>query len=133
MEEKNQEKNEENINVESKSSDVEIKNEGKEKGDLNIGMAVISYFLFFVPLLTDSKDDPFVKFHVKQGLILFLVSIAYYVLRTVWIIGNILWYTRSLFLIAYFVLLIMGVLNAINGQKKYLPVIGKFADKWFKF
>ena len=41
----------------------------------NTGMAVLAYILFFIPLLTDAKNDPFVKFHVKQGLVLFLANI----------------------------------------------------------
>ncbi|HOE15288.1 MAG TPA: hypothetical protein PLH82_01145 [Candidatus Paceibacterota bacterium] len=44
----------------------------KEK---NTGMAILAYILFFIPLLTDSKKDPFVKYHVKQGLVLFIGGI----------------------------------------------------------
>lgn len=35
------------------------------KKEKNIGMAVVAYILFFIPLLTDAKNDPFVKYHVK--------------------------------------------------------------------
>ena len=103
------------------------------KGEKNIGMAVIAYFLFFVPLLTDSKNDPFVKFHVKQGLMLFLLGVAYSILRSFPYIGWMLFWIYPIFTLALLALLIMGVINAANGQTKELPLIGKFATQWFKF
>ena len=46
---------------------------GKSK---NTTMAIIAYIIFFVPLLTgDAKKDSFVKYHVKQGLVLFLLVV----------------------------------------------------------
>jgi len=44
----------------------------------NTGMAVVAYFIFFLPLLTEAKKDPFVKYHVRQGLGLL---IAFFALR----------------------------------------------------
>lgn len=41
----------------------------------NIGMAIVAYIIFFIPLLTEAKKDPFVKYHVKQGLVLFIAWI----------------------------------------------------------
>ena len=38
-------------------------------------MAVLAYFIFFLPLLTDAKDSPFAKFHANQGLLLLLFSV----------------------------------------------------------
>ena len=101
-------------------------------GNKNIAMAVIAYILFFVPLLTgDAKKDPFVKYHVKQGLVLFLLAVL------INIIGRILpfyfWWSISwIFSIGILVLLILGIINAVNGKQEPLPVIGKFADI-FKF
>ncbi|MBP6855591.1 MAG: hypothetical protein KBC26_01280 [Candidatus Pacebacteria bacterium] len=36
-----------------------------EEHKKNIAMAIVAYILFFIPLLTDAKNDPFVKYHVK--------------------------------------------------------------------
>lgn len=101
--------------------------EKKETGK-NTAMAVVAYILFFVPLLTDAKDDPFVKYHVKQGLVLFLTAI---VLGFISLIPFIFLFSWILY-IGLFILFIIGVLNAINGKQKPLPLIGQFADK-FKF
>jgi uncharacterized membrane protein len=96
----------------------------------NIGMAVVAYIIFFVPLLTESKNDPFVKYHVKQGLVLFLAGVA------VWLIMNVIpvfgLLIGPILDIVLIVLLVMGIINAVNGVQKPLPIIGKFADN-FKF
>ena len=98
--------------------------ESKEK---NTGMAVIAYIIFLVPLLTDAKKDPFVKFHLVQsiGLVLFAVAlnIVAYIPLLGWVIGLVGW-------VMWLVLWIMGIINAAGGKKVELPVIGKLvADK----
>ncbi|HLD22002.1 MAG TPA: hypothetical protein VJB65_03820 [Patescibacteria group bacterium] len=94
----------------------------------NIGMAVVAYFLFFVPLLTDAKNDPYVKFHVKQGLILFIaavvVSIVNQILPT--ILQLLIGWILSLALLIFW---IMGIVNAATGKEKELPLIGHLASK----
>ena len=97
----------------------------------NTGMAVIAYILFFVPLLTgDAKKDEFVKFHTKQGLVLFIVALA---LGIVFGMVPFLWWTLNWILqLGILVLLIIGIINAVNGKKEPLPIIGKFAS-YFKF
>lgn len=92
----------------------------------NTGMAIVAYIVFFVPLLTDAKNDPFVKFHVKQGLVLFIAWVAVWVLSMLPVLG-------LLALPLYVVMLvfwIMGILNAVNGEMKPLPLIGQYADKF---
>lgn len=106
--------------------DEEKKSTGK-----NTGMAVVAYILFFVPLLTDAKDDPFVKFHVKQGLVLLIASIALQVVGAV--VPVIGWFLiLPLAGLATLVLFVIGILHAVNGEETELPVIGQFA-KNFKF
>ncbi len=95
----------------------------------NTLMAVVAYVLFFVPLLTDAKNDPFVKFHVKQGLILFIACVASAVFIRLPVIGWVLMVPLN---IALFVLWIIGILNALSGKQKHLPFIGEYADS-FKF
>lgn len=96
------------------------------------GMAIVAYIIFFVPLLTESKDDPFVKFHVKQALMLVITGLAVSVLGS--IIPLIGWFIIGPFgSLAVFVLWIIGIINAANGKKQELPIIGKYAEKWFTF
>jgi uncharacterized membrane protein len=114
------EKNTQN-NGPEKSVDIPL----NHKNDKNIGMAVVAYILFFVPLLSDAKDDPFVKFHVKQGLVVF---IAWAVLNVLfWTPFIILYYPAQILLI---ILVIIGIMNALHGKEIPLPVIGHFADNF---
>jgi uncharacterized membrane protein len=96
----------------------------------NTGMAIVAYLLFFVPLLTDSKNDPFVKYHVKQSLMIFLVGIASGVVNVIPVLGQIVW---AVCMIALPVLWIIGLINASKGEMKPLPLIGKYAEEWLKF
>lgn len=92
-------------------------------------MGVLCYLgiLVLIPLLTDSKNDPFVKFHIKQGLTLLIFSIIVSVIGAVPVIGWTIAGIGSLFTL---VLLIMGIINVVNGVEKPLPVIGQYADKF---
>ncbi len=99
-------------------------------GDNKTLMAVLAYIgpLVIIPFLT-SKDDAFVKFHIKQGLVLLVIEIA------LMVIGNMLWFLYPLIgiiNIALFVLSILGIVNAIQGKEKEVPFVGQFS-KHFNF
>jgi len=96
----------------------------------NTGMAVIAYIVFFIPLLTESKNDPFVKYHVKQGLTLFIAGvIVWLIMNVIPILGLLIAPILNIILL---VLLVLGIINAAKGLEKPLPLIGQFADN-FKF
>ena len=100
----------------------------------NTTMAAIAYFFFFVPLLTDSKDDPFVKFHVKQGLLLLILSLFISIFNS--IIGQIPiigWLIGLMLVFGLFVLWVMGIMNALNGKMAPVPVVGQYAEQYLKF
>jgi uncharacterized membrane protein len=93
-------------------------------------MGVLAYLgiLIIIPFLV-AKNDPFVKFHIKQGLLLVIVEVA------VWLIGTSmwqLWTLLSLVNLATLVLSIIGIVNVIQGQQKELPLIGSLS-KHFTF
>jgi len=106
----------------------------KKDAEDNKLMALLSYIgpLCIVPLVTgDYKKSPFVHFHVNQGLVLFLSSViwsiaqwpVYMVLRTIKM--GLLSPLFSLLSLAFLILAIIGIVSALNGQAKELPVIGK--------
>jgi uncharacterized membrane protein len=96
----------------------------------NINMAVLAYVAFFIPFFTKYKDDPFVKYHVKQSLVLFIFGLLVSLVAELTpffelVVGPIL----DIFLL---VLFFIGIKNAVKGLEKPLPLIGSFADN-FKF
>jgi uncharacterized membrane protein len=92
----------------------------------NTGMAVVAYLLFFVPLLTDAKNDPFVKFHVKQAIILLIGWLVSVIIGQVPVLG---WTISFVMGVGILILLLMGIINALNGEEKPLPIIGQYAEK----
>lgn len=87
----------------------------------NKGIAAVTYILFFLPYLA-AKDSKFAMFHANQSLVLLIVSVVgNVVLPLIPILGWILW---PFFWLAVFVLWLIGVINALNGKMKPLPVIG---------
>lgn len=100
--------------------------ETPKKEQLNT-MAIISYIgvLCLIPILMKEKDE-FVKFHARQGLVLFIGEIA------TWIVFGIvpfLWFLANLLGIFWLVLSIIGIVNVVNKEKKEIPLVGKFAEK----
>ena len=91
----------------------------------NIGMAVIAYIIFFIPLLTEAKNDPFVKYHVKQGLVLFIGYIIEIFVGTIPFFG---WTVAPLLGLCLLILFILGIMNALKGEQKPLPIVGKYAE-----
>jgi uncharacterized membrane protein len=93
----------------------------------NKGMAVIAYILFFIPLLTgDHRKSPFVMYHTNQGLVLFLASSAAMLVSSMLMIVLIGLVLMPIFGIASLALVVIGIINAVNGKMKPLPLIGKF-------
>jgi uncharacterized membrane protein len=94
----------------------------------NKAMGIVGYIipiLFFIPLVSDAKNSPFAKFHANQQLNLLLAAIVVNVVGG--IIPVIGWFILlplgSIFLI---VVAIMGIINAVKGEMKELPLIGGF-------
>ena len=93
----------------------------------NTGMAVLGYIIFFIPLLTEAKTDPFVKYHVRQGFILFIACVVSMIIGKIPVLGSIASWALN---VGILVLLVIGILNALNGKEIPLPFIGKYAEKF---
>ena len=86
-------------------------------------LALLSYLniLVIVSFLA-SKNKPFVRFHAKQGIVL----LAYFA---------VVFFTLHLpalpyiFFLFYVICIILGIVNAIRGGERHLPIIGKLADQ----
>lgn len=82
-------------------------------------MAALSYvWVLSIVMLFIKKDDEFVKFHAKQGLILFIASF----------VGVIPFFGWFIWLIVV-VLDIVGFIKALSGEKFKIPVVGDLAEK----
>jgi uncharacterized membrane protein len=100
-------------------------------------MGILAYIFFIIPLLA-ARDNKFAMYHTEQAIILWIAFIVIYI--ALWIVTFIIGQISSsiacvvsiagiLPWIAYLVLWIMGLMNAIGGKVKELPVVGAYASK----
>ena len=96
----------------------------------NILMAVFAYMgpLIIVSYII-GREDPFVKFHIKQGLVLFAIEAALWVLSSFfWMIFYQFWMIWQIINLAIFILAIVGIINAAQGKEKELPLVGSYGN-----
>lgn len=100
-------------------------------------MGILAYIFFLIPLLA-ARDNKYAMFHTEQAIVLWIAFFVIYI--AIWIITFIVGQISSSIAclisilgfipwIAYLVLWIMGLLNAIGGKVKELPVIGQYGAK----
>jgi len=105
-----------------------------QDAEKNKGFAVLAYlsWLLLIPLFC-AKDSHFARFHVGQGLTLAIFATVWWIIEgivgalTGWIpiVGALVSIILALPNILFLVLAILGIVNAVNGEEKELPIIGK--------
>lgn len=82
-------------------------------------MAVLSYvFILSIFLYITKKDDKFVQFHAKQGLVIFALSV----------IGLFPVLGVPVFILSM-VLAVIGASKAYVGEEYKIPLVSKYAEK----
>lgn len=82
--------------------------------------AYLGLIFWLIGFLAGDKEEA--KFHLNQGLVLMLTSIASMVVALIPILG---WIVAPVVNIAVFVFMIMGIVYAAKDEEKPLPIIGK--------
>jgi uncharacterized membrane protein len=100
-------------------------NEGKP-------MAIISYLTFIGTIIAfimnSDKKNSFASFHIRQALGFVLLGLVISSLRFIGIDGLVagaLW-------IGFFLLWLIGIFGAIQGEEKEIPFLGDKFQEWFK-
>lgn len=95
-------------------------------------VAIVAYLtlvgLIIAFILNSEKKNAFAKYHIGQSLGLCLTGLGLGVIGMIPILG---WIINILgfFILVY--MWIMGLMNAINGRKKAIPILGKKYEEWF--
>lgn len=89
--------------------------------------AILSYLwiLCLIPILM-KKEDEFIRFHARQGLMLFIVEVG------IGIIGIIPFLGPIVFLLGMLVcglLSLAGIVQVLMGNKWKMPIIGDWSEK----
>jgi len=102
-------------------------------------VAILTYITligFIVAIVMHgSKKTALGTFHLRQGLGLFLTGLGLWIpcliisfIPFVNLLMIVVWPVLGLSLFALWVL---GLIGAVNGQQKPLPVVGEYYQKWF--
>lgn len=96
-------------------------------------MAIVAYITIFGLLiafiLNNEKKNPFTAYHIRQSLGLGITGIALSIISYVPFVG---WLISMLGSILLLVLWVLGLISALNGQEKPVPVLGEKFQEWFK-
>lgn len=89
-------------------------------------LAAIAYvWILCIVTILCAKDDPFARYHANQGLVLLIANLAAtvlgFVLGLIPVVGGIISWIIGVVL---FVFMILGIINAVKGEMKPLPLIG---------
>ncbi len=143
-----EEAKEENVSKETIEEAKEEKKEEKEKKDFfdtkdetadfdkkdiedNMAMGILAYIgiLVLIPMLA-AKESKYAKYHTNQGFTLFLfgfcTSVVCWILSIIPYVGIVFTILGSLVSLCFFALMIIGIVNVVQGKAKELPFIGKY-------
>lgn len=95
--------------------------------------AIIAYItiigLIIALVMNNDKKNPFAAYHIRQVVGLAVTGIALGIINVIPILG---WMISILGSIVILILWIIGLMNAINGKVKPLPILGDKYEEWFK-
>jgi uncharacterized membrane protein len=102
-------------------------------------VALLSYITiigFVIAIVMhSSKKTALGAYHLRQtlGLIItaFVSWIPCIIISMIPVVNLIMFLLGPAIMIGLFVLWVMGLISAINGQQKPLPVVGEHYQKWF--
>lgn len=93
--------------------------------------AIIAYLwwigLIIAFIINKDKKNPFTSFHIRQSIGLLLLSFAANIAYK--FTGDTVGYLLN---IGVFVLWVIGLIGAFNGEKKEIPLLGDKFQEWFK-
>ncbi len=99
-------------------------------------VAIVSYLTligFVIALVMHGKNKSALgTFHLRQSLGLMILAVCCWVVNMILIFIPILgWLLMFCIAVSLFILWILGIISAVNGTMKPLPVIGVHFQKWF--
>jgi len=96
-------------------------------------IAIVSYLtligLIIAFVMNSEKKNSYGRYHIRQSLGLALFAVSLMVIGIIPILG---WIISILGFFLIVVMWLIGLMNAINGKEKPLPVLGVKFEEWFK-
>ena len=96
-------------------------------------ITIIGWLVSYFAMYKDNKTS-LAAYHLRQTLLLFIIAFGYQII--LWFIIGFMPYSIYLILrlvgIGFFVLWIIGLIAAVNGEEKPMPLIGEKAQEILK-
>jgi len=97
-------------------------------------ITLIGWIIAFVTHSNANPKSSLATFHIRQSFGLFLTSVILYAAFWMMVfIVPLLSFLLTIIWIALFVFWLMGLIAALNGEEKPLPVVGPLFQQWFQF
>jgi len=89
--------------------------------------AILAYLwiLCLIPLIL-KKDNKFVLFHARQGLVVFVVELALGIIGIIPILG---WIIAFFGTVLFSVLSLIGIVQVLTGKYWKMPVVAEIAEQ----
>lgn len=96
-------------------------------------IAIISYItiigLIAAFIMNSEKKAAFANFHIRQVLGLAVTGLALGIFGMIPILGWLVAIFGSILLV---IMWVVGLINAVNGKEKPVPILGNKYQEWFK-
>src|SRR3989344_2232225 len=107
---------------------IKKENKKQEEGERKLFafLAVFLTIIGFVIALIVKRDDKYVMFYAKQGLVLFIALVIAKGSSIIPVVGD---FTSVVLLVLFTVIWILTWINALSGEMRNTWLIGDFANK----
>lgn len=96
-------------------------------------IAIIAYItiigLVIALVMNQEKKNSFAQFHIRQSLGIMLTGLVTSMISWIPFLG---WILAPIVFIGLLVLWISGLMNAVSGREKTVPILGDKYAEWFK-
>jgi uncharacterized membrane protein len=97
-------------------------------------VTLIGWIIAIITYNSSTDKSSLAKFHLRQSFGIFITGIALYILMLMMIFVIPFFFFIIPFIgIAVFILAVIGLVAAVNGEEKPVPVLGNFYQKTFTF
>jgi len=95
-------------------------------------IAIISYVTFIGTIIAfimnQNKRNSFASFHIRQAVGLFLLAFVINFLTSYLNMG----WISQIFTFGVIILWVFGLIGAVQGEEKRVPLLGDHFQEWFK-
>jgi uncharacterized membrane protein len=97
-------------------------------------VTIIGWVIALITYNGSPDKSSLAKFHLRQSLGLFATWLACYIgFAIIGFIIPFLWFLIPLCGLAILIFWIIGLISAVNGEEKPVPILGEFYQKTFTF